>query len=246
MIHRIKALGLALVALAALGALVASAAQAARLDVPGRENAVIRGEREGTEPHVFQIPEDNAPIKCTIANLEGTLHQAPEIKELKEGTLTATYSGCKAGVFGEPEVTVDMNGCKYTITGESNAEDPALRAWVDITGCTVGKHIEITIPSVGCTITVFEQNTLSHIVASNVANVTPKHIRVEATVSGLAWQQDGAFCPRGNGTQGTNAEFFGETTVKAYEDKGNGVQETEFGHQFTTLVEGPQVDLIAT
>jgi hypothetical protein len=244
MIHRIKALGLALVALAALGALVASAAQAARLDVPLRENAVIRGEREGTALHTLAIPGDPS-IVCSVANLEGTLQRSPEIKELTEGTLTATYSNCEDNTFHNA-VEVDMNGCKYTITGESNATDPALTAWVDVTGCTTGKHIEITIPAIGCTITIFEQNTLSHLVASNVANVTPKHIRVEATVSNIRWEQDGTFCPRGNLKEETNASFTGETTVKAYEDLGPGVQDTEFHHQFQTLKEGVQVDLIAT
>jgi hypothetical protein len=49
-----------------------------------------------------------------------------------------------------------------------------------------------------------------------------------------------------NGTQGTNASFTAETTVKAFEDAGAGTQITENGHQFTTLAAGAQVDLIAT
>jgi hypothetical protein len=242
MIHKIKALGLALVALAALGALAASAAQAARLDVPGRENAVIRGEAVAGSGFTFSIPGDPA-FECTVANLEGTIHQAPEIKELTEATLTATYSGCQLGSLGQ--ATFDMNGCKYTITGESNGSDPALTAWFDITGCTTGKHIEITMPSIGCTITIFEQNTLSHLVFANEAT-TPKTVRAQATVSGITWEQDGAFCPRGNAKHETNAAFTSQTILKAFEDRGSGQQIIENNHQFTTLAEGAQVDLIAT
>jgi hypothetical protein len=241
MIHRIKALGLALVALAALGALMASVAQAGRIDVPGRENAVITAEREGTKNHVFQIPEDPA-VECTIATLEGTLHQAPEIKELKEATLTATYEGCTAGGFA---AQVRMNGCKYTLTGESNEVDPELTAWVDVTGCTTGKHIEIRVPSIGCTITVFEANTLSHIVFNDVTGSSPTHARAQATVGSIPWQQDGTFCPRGNGTQGVNAEFTGETTVKAFEDKGTDLV-TKHEHQYTEHTCGLQVGLVVT
>jgi hypothetical protein len=244
MIHETKALGLALVALAALGALAASAAQAARLDVPGRENAVIRGERDtGSTAATFTFPENGGQFACQVSNLEGTIQRAPEIKELREGTLTATYSGC---TFSSFPVTFDMNGCKYTITGESNAVDPAETAWFDITACTTGKHIEITIPSIGCTITLLEQNTLSHLVTTNVAGAVPKHLRVDATVSGITWEQDGVFCPRGNAAHGQNATFTAETTVKAFEDAAPGQQITENGHQFQTLGEGAQVDLIAT
>jgi hypothetical protein len=213
------------------------------LDVPGKERAVIRGEIQNSlEPHRFTIPGDEA-IKCTVANLEGTIQRGPEIKELAEGTLTGTYSGCQTGGRA---VTVDMNGCKYTITGESEGIRPALTAWVDITGCTTGKDIEITIPELSCTIRIPEQNTLSHVVFADVGGSSPRHVRVQATVSNITWQQQGSSCPRGDKAQGQDAEFTGSTTLKAFEDLGSGVQETENGHQFTTLNEGPQIALEVT
>jgi hypothetical protein len=236
MIHRMKAAGLALLAIAMLGALAASAAQAGDLDVPGRETSNIRGQQEGT--HTLKIPGES-PVECTIATLEGTLKQVPEIKDLREGTLTGTYTGCKVGFFG---AVVDMNGCKYTLTGESNGSAPAKTAWVDITGCTTADGIKITVAGGFCTITIPPQNTLSHIVLNNQG--TPQDARAQATVSNITYKQS-AGCPRGT-THAQDASYTGETTVRAFVDEGEEPLVTHNGHQYKPLKCGAQEKLEVT
>src|SRR5262249_23322073 len=120
-----------------------------------------------------------------------------------------------------------------------------------VTGCTTGKVIQV-VTSAGCNIDIPEQGFLNHIVFENknpgagLADETQtKDLIVNATVSGVTFQETGAFCPGGNNHQGTNAQFAGETTVRAYEDTQSQEQLTDMGHQFTRHICGTQVGIFA-
>ncbi len=242
MIRNIKALGLALVAMMALGAVLASAAQAAREAVVIDTNpAIVTGEIKAGTQHILKIPP--LEIKCEVANLEGTAEQTPgqeSQQTVEDLTVTATYSNCHG-------IVVRMNGCKYTITGETQAQPTTTTAQAKVTGCTANKVIEVESPFV-CTITIGEQNYLSHVIFSNTNpglgkpdETQTKDIDVNATVSGIQWTGDGGLCP----TPGTGASFNGETTVRAFEDTQTQEQVTQHGHQFTRHICGTQVGIFA-
>jgi hypothetical protein len=240
MIGKIKALGLAFVAVTAMTAVAASAAQASSLDL-GSTPAVLTGHSDpaaqGFQQHILQIPgkEGSAPFNsiCDTASLEGSVAGPSPVTE---GTVTATYSACK---LAGTAATVQMNGCKYTLTG---AAQPATTFLVDVVGCTTGKQIQIKTAL--CTVDIPVQNGLSHLVATN--NQTNKHITAAATVTGITAVQTGAACPGGNGFHTNAASFTGNTTVTGFVDKGT-EQVTEHGHQFAKVKHlSEEVTLVAT
>jgi hypothetical protein len=241
MISKIKALGLAFVAITAMSAIAASAAQAGQLDV-GIQPAVITGHSEPGQEHVLTVTKSTPENKgekfnsfCPTASLEATT-QGLKIDEL---TATATYgpnaAGAKCQLFGQP-ATVQMHGCKYTLTGTQTTAGvlhPANTATVDIVGCTAGK--QITIQSAFCQVVIPEQNHLSHVVGKNELTEGVKSVTLEATVAGITHTQFGA-CPDGNNHHSNNASFAGNTWVKAYKDEGV-KQVTEHGHQFSKVID---------
>ncbi len=245
MIGKIKVLSLSLLAFAAVGAMAASAAQAGSLDI-GAQPSVITA--EDTATHVFKTEDTGGGITevtCPVARFEGTVQGQTDVTE---GTVTATYSGnataqCKFAIFFNAQVV--MNGCKYTITGQSNGQNLAETAWVDVVGCTAGKHIEVRVAGGLCTITIDEQNTLSHIKLENAAGSKPADIKANATVSGIETTQDGSSCPDGDNEHRVNSTFEGTTTVRAFQDLGTD-QVTKHQHQYTEHTCGSQVSLTAT
>jgi hypothetical protein len=245
MISKIKTLGLALLAFAALGAMAASAAQAGSLDV-GAQPSVLTA--EDTSNHVFtQQATDGSKttVTCKLAKFEGTLPQSVGQQNIKEGTVTPTYTECTFAGFFSAQVL--MNGCKYTITGESSGSSPALTAWADVVGCTAGKHIEIRVAGGICTLTVDEANTLGHIQFENMQDPTTlkKDTTAIANVTGIETTQDGSSCPDGDNHHAVDSGYTGTTTVKAFQDAATD-QVTKHGHQYTEHTCGTQVDLTAT
>lgn len=243
MIGKIKALGLAFIAITAMSAVAASAAQAVsgEIHVETPNTAVITGVNTPPEQHILSFKNtanETVNSKCTNATLEGTVQGGSPQITLTEATLTPTYSGCK--LFGQ-QADVLTNGCKYTLT----ASQTDTTATVDVVGCTTGKHIEIVSTVIDCVVTVKEQNNLSHVVFQN-EGTTPNTIIAQATVTGIHYESHGTECPDPGTHTGTNAGFEGKTTFRAFVDNGNGTQETAHGHQFTTLAEGAQVGLFAT
>jgi hypothetical protein len=265
MIGKIKGLGLAFVAIVALSAMAASAAQASQFHIskagqPFAPSTITATSEVGQEPSLkVQNTAKTATlqVKCQTATLEGTNTVATP----DEITTTATYGIGK----GDPaevqnctlaglKAQVLMNGCKYTITGThtptggvaETASPLGLTAYVDITGCTAGKKIEVKSALAACTLTVGEQNTISHIVFTNESPVgAPKQVTANATASGITVTQDGAGCPDGNGHTGTSGVFAASTIIKAFEDPGT-EQKTLHGHQYTAHKCGAQIDIQAT
>lgn len=250
--RKIKALGLAFAAIAAIGAAAASATQAGSFDV-GKQPAVITGHSEPVpgqqkfQEHVLQVQRTGGggipfTLPCQTASFEGT---TSGLINNTEATVTATYGtgqqasdpqGC---LYMGQKVQTLMNGCKYTLTGAAHAANTAT---VDIVGCTAGKQIEVK--NSACPLKIGEQNSLSHVVATQIS---PQELTVQATVAGLKVQQSGGFlCLDGIVPHtGTNATFTGNTIVKAYADSGN-QQVTKHGHQYEAMIEGAQTTIQST
>lgn len=249
MIRNIKALGLAIVAVAAMSMVAASAVQASELHVTTAENnAVITGQQTGINR--FQItPPEGASVECEEATFEGTVSRAGAGQQIttKDTQVTATYAKCTAFGIGSQ---VLMNGCKYTITGEHTpagqqtpvTANPAngKTAYVDITGCTSGKQVEVKAP--GCTIKVPEQNTLSHLVFSNTGSGNTQDVDVEITVTGITYQVSGLLCGHTTNVTTHDGVYTGNATFRAYKDTAP-QQVTLHGHQYSKLGDDLQVQL---
>jgi hypothetical protein len=216
MIRNLKVVGLALGALFAMSAVGASAAQAtSSLDI-GSNPAILTAQQKTQLK--FTLTASGLVVKCTTANLEGTTAAS----NVTQVTVTPQYSGC---TLGGTATTIDINGCKFLITGTNSART----AEVDIQGCNPGKHLTITQGT--CEITVPEGGPYSHTVFTNVANQTPTEADVNVTFAGIHYVGEGGCGTNVNGAH-EDGDLTGETTLKAFQDSGG--------------VEGTQVSLEAT
>ena len=232
MIGTFKVLGVSIAAATAIGALAATAAQAGEFDF-GTQPAALFAVNEGV--HQLQITSTsggNFNTNCPNASLEGTTQG----QKIDEATVTATYGpGCTA--FGVAAQVV-MNGCKYTITGFAQLPQTGI---VDVVGCTSNKSIEIKTAI--CTLDIPQQNSLSHIVGSNL---NAQQVTLAATVKGITVRQTGAACPDGNQHVNTTGAFTGNTIGVARFDTG-AFQVTRHSHQYVELSQfGAQTTLAAT
>jgi hypothetical protein len=237
MIRRTKTFGLTFVAVAAMNMTAIGNAQASEAHITTAQKANITG--ENTNQHIFQVTApENAQTQCSQALFEGTVQGGQLQITAQHLTVTGTYTNdCTA--FGL-NMTVDMNGCKYTITGTGQ---PALTALVDITGCTIGKGIEITVA--GCTKTILPQSGLSHITFTNEGSGSTEDVLAHATIQGITYEMHGALCPGAQTVLTHNGDYTGTTTVKAFQDVGTS-QATHNGHTYTKHLCGTQVGLFAT
>jgi hypothetical protein len=212
MTRKIKSLGLAFVAVAAMSMVVAGGAQAAQLHAStAGANAYLSGTQ--TTQHAFTV--DTGIVKCTSATFIGSA-----AKTAQDGEVTAQYTGCNVSGIA---ALVDMNGCKYTITGTGQE---ALKVKVDITGCTSGKVISVTAGS--CTVTVPEQTGLGTITLANTAT----DVNGTINIAGITYQTHGT-CPNtasDHTTQTTNGTYTGGVTFQANE-LGIPANVTHNGHQ---------------
>jgi hypothetical protein len=240
MTRKIKALGLAFVAIAAMSMAASGGAQAAELHATQGVTAAIFGQQ--LTQHLFTI--DAGIVKCNQATFEGLATGGGQTQTTaQELQVTGTYAQCNISGLA---ATVDMNGCKYTITGAGQA---ANTVQVDITGCTAGKVITVT--SATCTVTVPEQHSLTgHIVFTNIPEPTavPHDVQANITISGITYQTHGT-CPNtvsDHTATTTTGTYSGQATFQAREHKGSqGV--TLHGHEFNKLNQtGALKGLIAT
>jgi hypothetical protein len=185
MIHKFKALGVAMVAVLAMSAVVASAAQA-QFTANSYPTTVTGHSALGND--VFSV--DGTSVECT-GHFEGTLKEASTSL-----TVIATYSSCRA--FGFASATVDMNGCDYVFYSTGS---------VDLV-CPTGQSV--TIQAGNCDLDVVPQTGLKTV---DLTNNHP-HVDVQATVTGVTVNatQDGFLCPL-NGTGHKTATYTQGTAV---------------------------------
>jgi len=110
-------------------------------------------------------------------------------------------------------MTIDMNGCTYTLTSSGGAPNPG-RISID---CPAGKVIEVTGP---CLLKIGSQGPLNsiryHNIGSTASNTT--EVTVEPNVTGIHYEASGAGCVKtGTGTDG--AFTTGNTVVTGEVDQ---------------------------
>ena len=206
---------------------VAAGAQASSVDY-GASVSVFGEKTAQHAQHV--LTTSHGVIKCNQSLFEGTVTASG----VEEVTITATYTGCTC--FGLA-CTIDMNGCKYNVSG---AGQPAKTALVQVTGCTTGKQIEATV--LGCVVTMPEQTVGGHIVFTQ----NPEDVTANVTASGITYQSHGCPFHEIPTTETSNGTYTGQATFQARQDQGS-VHATHNGHTYNKLNQtGTLVTLQAT
>jgi len=222
MIRNLKVLGLALMAVLALGAVAASAASA-KFDSEAA-STTVSGQQETEFEHKFKVEAGETECKTAkFHSMSAQTNTGPVSGKAVAGgftsetlTIEPTYSGCKNDLLGD--MTVKMNDCDYRFTaGEGIEAGTRVKGEVKIV-CHAGGKIEVfkTSGVNPCKITVGEQE-VKGITYHNKETGANRDVTVEAGVSGLAYTQDGIFCP-GNGGKAekafANGTYNGNVTVK--------------------------------
>jgi len=230
MIHKLKALSLALGAVFAFGAMMASTASA--VDVftnAGKTGSdILTGV---SADNVFSLP--GAEFKCKTSRFAATAtHGKSTVTVDAEyfGTPKVVSHGATEHCLGNAadKVVVDMNGCDYEINGETTGKDitdPSGgktlygKVWIK---CPVGNEIKVTDITFGVTIRVHEQTpTEGGVLFTN----TPTHTGAEAitlqvTVTGITYNCEPALtCAFGGiSKEATDAHYTGTVTTTCFED----------------------------
>jgi hypothetical protein len=228
MTRNLKALGLALAAVFAMSAVAASTASAVASDhfTTTKPSALLTGVSHDNEFKITGGPG----FACTTSKFTGTV-----LNNATEATIDPEYTGKfshtphnTAGVdFREcngtgGDVTLDMNGCHYDLTGSTTGLDQGLvDATVWIT-CPAGQAIKITQLSTGMTLSIPAQTpTAGDVTYTNLPNHSGgKAVTVKATATGLTYHCTPAFVCliSGAGSHGNDSDYTGTVTVTGYED----------------------------
>jgi hypothetical protein len=225
MTSKLKALGLALVAVFAMSAIVAQGAQAAKFH-SNSERTVVTGELESANPDEFSIA-GFLTIRCEAAKFEGTIVG----KEVDTSTITPTYgntaapSKCKNTLTGH-EVIVHTQHCAYVFHAATNAEEHGLTD-VECSGATENTFV-LTDPADNFTMKIGAQTNLNGVHYTNleeeVNKVKVKYITAKSTVKGIHWTCEGGGCFLGK--EGNGGEYKGGDVLRGWKDEGSELVET--------------------
>jgi hypothetical protein len=183
--RKLKALGLALVAVFALAAMSAATASAEE----------FHSETAHTTYTGAQVAEDiftvNAgTVKCKKAEYAGTQSVATS----KEATVSPTYKECTA--FGFVNTTIDVNGCGYIFTRTPvNGDESSIHI-----ECPAGNSIVVT--AFNCEVTVPAQTLSGGVTYTNEGAGTTRSIIVDVNLTGITYIQHSKSFP-GCKTEGT-------------------------------------------
>jgi hypothetical protein len=230
MTRKLKAIGLALVAVFALSAVAASGASASAFTSFNTSNSTMEGgtfSGSQTTTHKFTAGTGVGSVTCAEANFSGTSAGGEET----EPVAAATYGNCHVEVLGVTYTThVTMNGCtyKFHITGGSA---DAWTGTADVV-CPVGAQIDVKITKSGseetkCTIKIGAQTGLNNVSYENNTAASPTDIVVKTETNNVTDTTEGGSlgCGIGNGTH-TNGTYFGSTTIKGFNGAGTQIDLT--------------------
>ena len=206
--RKLKALGLALVAVFALSAMSAATASA-ELFHAGAHGTVI-GQNVGEE----EFTTAAGTVKCKSATYTGTSATSTPGSQI----VTPAYKECTA--FGFVNTTIDVGTCQYRFNTPVGTTST-----IDIINCGANG---VVVTAFNCEVTVPNQNGLSHVTWENVGGSSPHHIRANVTISGITYIQHSKSFP-GCSTAGTNGvatslyhngTVHGTATAKAFNTSG--------------------------
>jgi hypothetical protein len=244
MTRNLKALGLALIAVFAMGAVVASSASAVADDhfTTTKPSALVTGVSHNNKFEITGGPK----FECTTSKFTGTfLNNSTEITIDPEytGKIGHTPHNTSPTVAAEcnatgGDITVDMNGCHYDLTGNTTGLDKGLvDATVWIT-CPAGQVIKITQLGTGVTLSIPAQTpTVGGVTYHNLSgHAGGAAVEVTATATGITYNCAPAFAcfVAGAGSHGNDSDYTGSVIGTGYEDK-DGLP--------TPITEGPQIPI---
>ncbi len=207
MTHKLKTLGLALVAVFAVCAVAAPGAMAESLFFyGGSAPATLKGVHHTAED-VFTVAAGS--VKCKKATYTGTLGK----EEATSVELTPTYSECTA--FGGLATTIEMNGCNFRLAAGEFGGGKA-SGTMDIL-CPAGKEIKAKVSVAGitkCTVDIPAQTNLSGISYTNVSG-SAHQVTVTIGIEGKVKYTDTAGTGLGScaTASGENGSYTGNTLV---------------------------------
>ena len=212
MARKVKMLGFALLALLAVGAAAASAASAHHRFFSEQEKTILIGETD--VKHKLTLGE--ASLECASVKRESTLSGSG----VGGFAFTPVYEGC---TFAGKKAVVRMNGCQYSFTGVTDANEDA---GVNVE-CAAGIVIEIEVEKFSgensCTITFGAQSPAGGVHYTNLGAENERTITVNATIQEIVVSSDGPglLC---TSLGKLKAKTTGAFILKGKEDQGAGKQ----------------------
>jgi hypothetical protein len=204
MFMRMKALGVALLALTALACAGAGVASAKVVhDFTSTKSPVIlTGEQLPGSPIKFEFGSKSV-LTCGLNKLNGT-QSLPSSKL----TVEPTSSSC---LLNEMAATVNYNGCREVFSGETGTfEHGSL-----LIECGFAKKIFVEVA--GCRLEIGEQTIAEAVGYKETEWAGVKDVDVIFTASKGNYSKTGFLCGAIGGT-GSDLGIFGTYTMQAYED----------------------------
>jgi hypothetical protein len=217
--HKLKSLGVALVAVFALGAMVASSASAAAGFTGTTGKAITGAQTTATITSQVKTKHEfftNAgTVKCEEATFSGTAVAS----EATQQALTPLYGKCT--LAGAVPVQVTMNGCSYLFKGVNTVSGSAstITATADVV-CGAGAVIDVHATAAGnnCHIKIGAQTGLGSLELHNRGTAGTSSADIEATIDviNIGYTVHGSECPNApNTTLTTNGTYKGGATIQS-------------------------------
>lgn len=204
---KLKAAGLALVAMLALSAMLAATASA-KYDSEKEVTALL-----GTSEGASTFATDFGNLVCQHTELTGLQTGTAVgggVFTSNHWTLHGTYKECKALGFN---ATVDTTGCDTTFTPPTKTEFTGPHAVVDlIKSGPAACDINIVAAGGLCSINIPEQTEMGLVDFMNEGAGATRDVTIDKTTTSIDYTGVGGFCS-GSGTNGT---FKGTATVKGF------------------------------
>jgi len=230
MIHNLKAWGLALCAVFAFGALSASAASAAQdVFTSPVTDTFVTGTQIGVG--VFGTRSKAGKIECASGTYTGTFTGTTAFQV----ELTPSYTGCK---IGPANATVTDNGCKYVLTGTTDAytstsgvaegEDATVRL-----NCEDAGNAIVVDGPLGCVITFTDTHPANTAVNQNLLGarydneldaVSKWDVKATVTVDKITYTSNGPCQSLGFTATDSDGFMTKNITLKAYSDAAHTTQ----------------------
>ncbi len=201
--RKIKALGLAFIAVVAMSAISASAAQATpKFECSEYPCTATGASSVGAE----KFTTEAGTVECNSHFLVEEFEKSEDITEpVSTVTVTPTYTNCKA--FGFLSATVSVESCDYVFHATEKVETKVYKHHVDVV-CPTGQSIKIVAST--CKAEVPGKAGLTTVKTTNVGETVT--VQPEVTNIPLTVTQDGIGCPF-NGTGAKTGAYHGDVTI---------------------------------
>jgi len=207
--RKLKALGLAMLAVFAMSAVAAQGASAAASLTAESSPAALSG--SALSPQVFKLTGLGVESVCQKVGVSGNVTSGSTTI-----TVAPLYEDCKS--FGLTS-TIDVNGCHFLfhITG-TLTPNVSYDGSADLT-CAAGSNIVITAGIIGnrCEVDVEPQTGLTTIEGFNKTG-TPKDVEIKANITGIKYTvtKDEGTCPLSKvGETRNDGDYTGSVTVNS-------------------------------